>query len=226
MPRKKMQRCKNPPKKDAPSAACAVTSFRPRGSSRNGIFCGRIVKRPPLFRWLLALGNGREERRHTARGPTRPGLPWRPARWQRTERAALFPLFQRHSRSPSTVPRPPSPGTTPTSCPDPPLPHLLEKLPSPAGVDVPVVRALLLRPPSSLNQTDVPDLATDPNRSRRRPRHRPPGPASTLRDAASAPAVSAAMLLATACPAGSAPVRCAPVEVESSERARQREIAA
>lgn len=81
---------------------------------------------------------------------------------------------------PFPVPRPP--GTTPTSCPDPPLPHLLEKLPSPAGVDVPVVRALFLRPPSSPNQTDVHDLATDPNRSRRRrrPRHRPPEPASTL----------------------------------------------
>lgn len=86
------------------------------------------------------------------------------------------------------VPRPPSPGTTPTSCPDPPLPHVLEKLPSPAGVDVPVVRALffaLHRHQTKPTSTTWPLTRTGPDdrrrhRRRRRPRHRPPEPASTL----------------------------------------------
>lgn len=87
-------------------------------SSRDGMgwdFCGsgRIVKLPPLFRWLLGIGQWRRE--GTRHGGRWPGLlPWRPARWQTTtthhtttREGALFPLFQRHCRSP--IPRSPFP---------------------------------------------------------------------------------------------------------------------
>lgn len=110
--------------------------------------------------WHWAMGERRDGTRHGGRRGLdfHGGLPG--GKGQRGQRCS-------RCFSAIPVPRPPSPGTTPTSCPDPPLPHLLEKLPSPAGVDVPVVRALFLRPPSSPGQTDVHDLATDPNRSRR-----------------------------------------------------------
>lgn len=110
--------------------------------------------------WHWAMGERRDGTRHGGRRGLdfHGGLPG--GKGQRGQRCS-------RCFSAILVPRPPSPGTTPTSCPDPPLPHLLEKLPSLAGVDVPVVRALFLRPPSSPNQTDVHDLATDPNRSRR-----------------------------------------------------------